>query len=50
MIEYLVKNKDWNSASQIALEMKKNLPNDNLMYYVPKGKLSVTIINNKLIR
>lgn len=38
MIEHLMKNNDWNTASQLAAEMKRNLPNDNLAYYIPKGK------------
>lgn len=37
MIEQCTKNNDWNAANQLALEMKKALPNDNLSYYVPKG-------------
>lgn len=37
MVEHLIKNNDWNSAVQTAIEMKKNLPNDNLAYYIPKG-------------
>lgn len=37
MIEYLIKNDDLDAAVQVALEMKNNLPNDNLVYYIPKG-------------
>lgn len=37
MIEHLTKNNDWNTASQLAAEMRRNLPNDNLAFYVPRG-------------
>lgn len=37
MIEQLTKQEDWNAAAQLAVEMKKQLPEDNLLYYIPKG-------------
>ncbi|XP_065211838.1 intraflagellar transport protein 140 homolog [Planococcus citri] len=39
MIEHLMKNNNLNAATQLAIEMKKNLPNDNLAYFVPKEAL-----------
>lgn len=39
MIEYLLDNNDWNSASQLVMEMKKVIPLDNLTYYISKGSL-----------
>ncbi len=47
MIEYLIKNDDWNGATQIANEMKKNLPAENLIFYVPEGMfLKINIFQN----
>lgn len=37
MIEYTAKTGDWKLATQLAQDMKKNLPNDNLALYIPKG-------------
>ena len=37
MIEFFMKNNNLNAATQLAIEMKKNLPNDNLAHFIPKG-------------
>lgn len=38
MIEYAAKKNDWKTALHLAQELKKLQPNDNLSYYIPKGK------------
>lgn len=38
MIEHFIEASNWNAATQLAIEMKKNLPNVNLTYFIPKGE------------
>lgn len=38
-------NNDWNSATQLVMEMKKVISLDNLTYYISKGWLCLQILN-----
>lgn len=45
MIEQATKSGDWKLASQLAQELHKSQPNDNLALYIPKGNEYVTPIS-----
>lgn len=37
MIEHCTKSGDWKTAAQLAQQLRKSQPHDNLALYIPKG-------------